>query len=109
MQSVACKNDSSAHLHFLIISPYSYFNSFLEHNSETIRNISMILGGFIVQVNTECRMQEGQLCLSTFFKLPPLIHIFRSFSEHNCEAIRNIIMILGRITEQVSAKSRMQE
>ena len=34
---------------------------------------------------------------------------FNSFSEHNSEAVRNIIMILGRITEQVSAKSCMQE
>ena len=34
---------------------------------------------------------------------------FNSFSEHNSAAMRNIIMILGRIAEQVSAKSRMQE
>ena len=40
-------NDNSAHLHFLIISPYPYFHSFQEHNSETVRNISVILGGFI--------------------------------------------------------------
>ena len=58
MQSVACKNDNSAHLHFLIISPYPYCNSVQGHNSETIRNISMILGGFIEQVNAECPMQE---------------------------------------------------
>ena len=29
--------------------------------------------------------------------------------KKNSEAVRNIIMILGRITEQVSAKCRMQE
>ena len=33
---------------------------------------------------------------------------FNSFSEHYSEAVRNI-MLLGRITEQVSAKSCMQE
>ena len=66
MWSVACKNDNSALLHFLTISRYAYFNSFLEHNPETIRNISMILGEFIEQilgefieqVNAECQMQE---------------------------------------------------
>ena len=58
MRSVECKNDNSAYLHVLIISPYPYFNSFQEHNSEAIRKISMILDGFIDQVNAECRMQE---------------------------------------------------
>ena len=58
MLSVTCKNDNSAFLLFLIISPNPYFNSVLEHNSATVRNISMILGGFIEQVNPECHMQE---------------------------------------------------
>ena len=44
VRSVACKNDTSVHLHFLIISPYPYFNLSQEHNSATVRNISMILG-----------------------------------------------------------------
>ena len=80
MQSVACKNDNSVYLHFLIISPYPYFNWFPEHNSAAVRNISMVLGGFTEQVNAEFHMQE-QLCLSTFFKLPPLIHIFSFIFE----------------------------
>ena len=58
MWSVAYKNDNSVHLHFLIISPYSYFNLFQEHNSATVRNIIMILGGFIEQVNADFHMQE---------------------------------------------------
>ena len=33
-------------------------NSFLEHNSATVRNILTILGRIIEQVNTECRVQE---------------------------------------------------
>ena len=45
-------------LHFLNFSSYPYFNLFQEHNSATIRNISMILGGFIEQVNVEFHMQE---------------------------------------------------
>ena len=32
-----------------------------------------------------------------------------SFSEHNSAAVRNILMVLGRITEQVRAKCYMQE
>ena len=58
MQSVAYKNDNSVHLHFQIVSHYPYFNLFQEHNSATVRNILMILGGFIEQVNTEFHMQE---------------------------------------------------
>ena len=45
-------------LHALIISPYLYLVSFPEHNPETIRNISILLGGLIKQVNAECLMQE---------------------------------------------------
>ena len=58
MWSVVCRNDNSALLHFLIIFPYPYFNSFPEHNLESIRKNSMKLGGFIEQVNAECHMQE---------------------------------------------------
>ena len=54
------KNDNSVYLRLLFISPDPYFTSFSfpEHNSLTIRNILMILGRFIIQVNTECRVQE---------------------------------------------------
>ena len=59
-RSVEYKNDNSAYLHFLIMSPDPYFtsSSFLEYNSVTIRNILMVLGKFIEQVNMECRVQE---------------------------------------------------
>ena len=82
--SVTFKTDNSAFLLFLIISPYPYFKSVLEHNSATVRNISMILGGFIEQVNPECHIQKRQLCLSTFFLITSpdpyfLIH-FRSIT-----------------------------
>ena len=78
VRSVAGKNDTFVHLHFLIISPYPYFNLFPEHNFATGRNISMIHGGFIEQINAEFHLQECNLCLSTvFIQLPPLIHIFK--------------------------------
>ena len=98
-------------------SPLIYiFISFLEHNCTTIRNISMVLGRFIEQVNAECCMQGLQLCLSTFSNYypppPPPTHTHshpKSFSEQNSSAIRDIFMILGRITEQIRVKCRMQE
>ena len=34
---------------------------------------------------------------------------FNSFSELNSAGVRNILMILGRVTDQISAKCRMQE
>ena len=42
-----------------------------EHNSETVRNILMIHGGIIEQVNAECRVQEQQLSLSSFSNYIP--------------------------------------
>ena len=44
MQSVAYKNDNSAYLHFLIMSPESHFTSFLACISITVPHILMILG-----------------------------------------------------------------
>ena len=58
MLSVTFKTDNSAFLLFLIISPYPYFNSVLEHNSATVRNIPMIIGGFIEHVKSECHIQD---------------------------------------------------
>ena len=45
---------------FIIMSPDPYFTScsFKEHNSATVRNILMIHGRIIEQVDTECRNQE---------------------------------------------------
>ena len=45
---------------FITVSPDPYFTSFSfrEYNSATIRNILMIHGRIIEQVNTECRIQE---------------------------------------------------
>ena len=73
MQSVACKNDNSANPHFLIMSPDPYFTSFsfMECNSATVRNILMVLGRITEQVNIEYRMQEKQLCLSSFSNYVP--------------------------------------
>ena len=71
MLIIGCKNDNSACLHFLIISPESYFFfssfSFPAHNSATVGNILMVVGRILEQVNAECNMQEGQFCLSSFF------------------------------------------
>ena len=60
VQSVIHKNDNSAYLHFLVMFPDPYFSSlwFPEHNSTTVTNSLVVLGRFIDQVNTECRMQE---------------------------------------------------
>ena len=96
MWSVACKNDNSALVHCLILSPYPYYNSFSEHNPETIRNVSMILGGFIEKVNAECHMHAPYPYLN-------------SFLEHNSAAVRNFLMIFGRNIEELSAKCHMQE
>ena len=60
MQRVIYKNDNSACLHSLIMSPYPYFFSFWfpEHNSTTVKNILIVLGGIIEQLNAGCQMQE---------------------------------------------------
>ena len=51
---------TTLHIFVPIMSPDPYFTSFsfLEHNFVTIRNILMILGRIIEQVNMECRVQE---------------------------------------------------
>ena len=46
-------------------------NSFPEQNSATVRYILMLLGKFIEQVSAECRIQEQQLCLSSFCNYVP--------------------------------------
>ena len=53
------KNDNSAYLPFLIMSPDPYLTSFLflDHSSGTIRNILIVLGRIIEQVNIKCHMQ----------------------------------------------------
>ena len=60
MQSVIYKNDNSACLRFLVVSPDPYFSSlsFPEHNSTTVTNILVVLGRITDQVILECRMQE---------------------------------------------------
>ena len=54
------KNDNSAYLPYLILSPDPIFTSFsfLDHNSGTIRNILMVLGRIIEHVNLKGHMQE---------------------------------------------------
>ena len=44
MRSIASKNDNTAYLYFPIMSPDAYFTSFsfTEHNSATVRNISVV-------------------------------------------------------------------
>ena len=58
MRRVEYKNDISAYLCFLIMSPYLYFTSFsfLEQYSATVLNIFMILDRIIEHVSTECRV-----------------------------------------------------
>ena len=64
----------------------------------------MILGGFIVQVNAEIQMQDDNFAYLHFSNNLSLSTFCNSFLEHNSAAVWNILMILGRITEQVSAK-----
>ena len=70
----------------------------------------MVCGRIIEQVSAEGRMQERQL-LIFILKLCPLIHIFTSFLFLECDSasICNILMVLGRIIEQVSLECHMQE
>ena len=44
-----------------------------------------------------------------FLIISPYPYFFNSFSERNSANVRNILKILGRIKEQVSAKCCMQE
>ena len=43
---------------FKITSPYSYFNTFSEHNSAAVRNILFILGRITEQVSAKCRIKN---------------------------------------------------
>ena len=54
MGSVKCKNDNSACLPFLAMSP----TSSLEHKSATVKNILIVLGRIVEHVNMECHNQE---------------------------------------------------
>ena len=58
-----CKNDNSAHVGFLITSPYSYlflvFGLYLGNHLKYLK----ILCRIVELVNAECCMQEWQLCM----------------------------------------------
>ena len=70
-RSAMCKNDNSCLSYFLIISPDPNFNSFPENFSATNRNNKTVLCRIREKVNTECRMQEQQLWLSSFSNYVP--------------------------------------
>ena len=53
--------------------------------------------------------KNGNIAYLQFSNYRPLSILFNSFVEHNFEAVRNFIMLLGRITEQANAKCPMQE
>ena len=58
-RSVAYKNDNTAYLRFLIMSPDPYYSfSFPDRNSATVRNILLILGRIIEQISAERRVHE---------------------------------------------------
>ena len=54
--------------------------SFPEHNSATVRNILMLLGRIIEQVNAECSMQEFIACLH-FLIISPEPYFLLHFSS----------------------------
>ena len=107
------KNDNSAYLRFLIMSPDPYFTSFsfLDHNSGTFRSILMLLGRIIEQVNMECHMQVRQLCLSSFsnYFTRSIFLLHFMFMEGNSTTFHNILIFLGSIIEQVNMECHMQE
>ena len=74
---------------------------FLEYNSVTIRNILMILGRIIEQVSMECvaYKNDNSAYLRLLIMYPDPYSSFIFVSEHNSIAIRNILMILGKIIE----------
>ena len=74
------------------------FNSFLEHDSTTIRNISMVLGRFITWSLWSVSCKNNNSALLHFLIISPHPY-FNSFPEHNPETIRNISMILGGFIE----------
>ena len=57
-----CKNEDSALLHFLIISPDPFFKFISGALLCSHKNTSMVLDRIIEQINVECNMQEWQLC-----------------------------------------------
>ena len=75
---------------------------FVEHNSTSVRNISRILGRIIEQVSGECWYKNDNSAYLRFL-IMSLIHIYTSFlfPGNNSATIWNILMILGRIIEQV--------
>ena len=79
--SVAYKNDNSAYLHLLILSPdpYSSF-SFPEHNSLTIRNILMILGRIIKQVTRSVGYKNDNSAYLHFLIMSPAPNFLLHFS-----------------------------
>ena len=80
MRSVAYKNGSSVYLCFLVMSPDPYFFFILvsEHNSTTTRNILMVLGRIIEQVNAECHIRNDN-STNLHFIIMSLIHILLFF------------------------------
>ena len=73
----------------------------LDHNSGTIRNILMVLGRIIEQVNLNGHMQEWQLCLSSFSNYVPwsIFLLCFLFMEGNSATFQNISILLGSIRD----------
>ena len=80
--------------------------SFPEHNSATHRNILMVLGRVIEQVNADCRCKnENSANLGFLITSPyPFLYLVSglSLSDH-----LKYVMILCRIVELVNAECRI--
>ena len=80
--------------------PYFYYFLLLDHTSGTIRNILMVHGRIIEQVNMECHMQEWQLCLSSFSDHVPSF-LFFVYGGSLCN-FHKILILFGSIIEQAN-------
>ena len=82
-------------------------------NSNTLWNISMVLGRNVEQDQTTCRIQEWQLCLSYFWRYLPLLfdsdNPLISYLLCKSKTLLNIFMMLGRNVEQNQTTCHVQE
>ena len=70
----------------------------------------MILGRIIEQISAECCYRnDNSAYLPFLIKSPDPYFFFTLVSEQNSGIITNILMVHGRIMEQVNLKCHMQE
>ena len=108
-QGVILSNDNSACLRFLIISlsPYFYF-VFGLYFSNHLEYFDVTLQHYTTDQHRQSHARMITLIVFIFL-LSPLVHIVTSFLACISAPIWNILMMLCRIIQQVSADSHMHE